>query len=174
MQIDPKDLQFANVVTTAEVKKLFLRGVIRRDEQEDFASELMLQLLTECRRHDQAPAPIEAMINQIVTTRIVSILRKRHAKKRAANVEPLADRDVGRDARVGNGADPLRIVELRIDLKAALERLRPQDREICDLLLREAVTPAARELGIPRSTLRDAIAKIRDVFRDAGLDKYLQ
>lgn len=174
MQIDPKNLSFAILVIRAEVNKLRARGVIRRDDAEDFASELMLQLLTECRRYEQAPAPIEAMINQIVSTRTVSILRKRHAKKRAASVEPLAGRDVGRDARVGDGDDPLRIVDLKIDLKTALERLRPQDRELCEWLERDALKPVADEKGIPRRTLRDWRQRIHDVFRDAGLDEYLK
>jgi len=174
MHIDPHDLSFANLVIRAEVKKLRARGVVRRDDAEDFASELMVQLLAVWDQYDQARATREAFINQVVNTRLVSILRDRRAQKRDARVEPLDGRDVGRDARVGDSADPLRIVDLKIDLKAALERLRPQDRELCEWLERDALKPVSDETGIPRRTLRDWRQRIRDVFRDAGLDEYLK
>ena len=104
---------------------------------------------------------------------VISILRKRSAQKRSATVESIDasdDRVVDR-ASLGDGVG--RLIDIKVDLKIALCNLTPKQREICDLLLRDAVTPVARELGMPRSTLRDAIVKIREVFHDAGLEEYL-
>jgi hypothetical protein len=89
MQIDPKDLRFANIVISAEVKKLLLRGVIRRDEQEDLASELMSRLVSVWETYDPARGSREAFINQVVSTQLVSLLRERYAQKRRGTTQPL-------------------------------------------------------------------------------------
>jgi hypothetical protein len=75
--------------------------------------------------------------------------------------------------RAWSGDGWRRRIDLRVDLEIAFGKLSPRQRAICDELLREALSPAAKELGVPRSTLRDAVAKIREVFRDAGLEDYL-
>lgn len=50
---------------------------------------------------------------------------------------------------------------------------KPKQRAICDQLYREAIAPAANEMGVARRTLRDAVIKIRSIFRDAGLEEFL-
>lgn len=172
MNIDPTDLSFAQIVIRAEVKKLRARGVIRRDDQDDIASELMVQLLGVWERYDPARGSREAFINQVVNTRLVSLLRERRAQKRRGTTEPVKDRDRLVD-RQWFGDEWLRRLELRIDLGVALSKLNPRQRAICDQLLREAITPAAKQMGVPRTTLRDAAARIREIFRDAGLEDYL-
>jgi len=173
MKIDPKIIKFADKVIASEVRTLRVRGVIRLSEEEDIAGELMLQLLDAWAGFDPRRGPVEAFINQVVNTRLISILRKRNAQKRRATVESIdasEDRLVDRVSAIDARG---RLIDLKVDLRVALCNLTPTQREICDGLLRDAVTPVARELGIPRSTLRDAIVKIREVFRDAGLEEYL-
>lgn len=173
MNIDPKTIEFSKKVIASEVRALRVRGVIRLSEEEDIAGELMLQLLDAWGGFDPRRGPIEAFINQVVNTRLISILRKRSAQKRTATVESLdaSDDRVVDQASLDDGVG--RLLDIKVDLKVALCNLTPKQREICDLLLRDAVTPVARELGMPRSTLRDAIVKIREVFQDAGLEEYL-
>jgi RNA polymerase sigma-70 factor (ECF subfamily) len=60
-----------------------------------------------------------------------------------------------------------------VDLSIAFSKLTPKQRAVCDQLLRDLVSPAAKEMGVPRSTLRYAVTKIRQIFRDAGLEEYL-
>lgn len=174
MQMSPEHYAFVTIVIRTEIKKLRARGVIRRDDAEDIASELMAQLLGVWAQYDPARGSREAFINQVVSTRLVSILRDRRAAKRRAFVEPLADRETAQDGRVGERPDALRRACLRMDLKAVIERLRPEDRELCEWLQRDALKPVAEEKGIPRRTLRDRAARIRNAFRDAGLDQYLE
>lgn len=174
MDVDLIIIEFASKVITSEVRTLRVRGVIHRSEEDDIAGALMLQLLEAWDGFDPDRAPAEAFINQVVSTRLISILRKCNAQKRRGRTESIdASDDRIVDPTTWSGGEWRRQIELKSDLKAAMEKLTPKQREICNMLLREAVTPAARELGIPRSTLRDAIAKIRDVFRDAGLEDYL-
>lgn len=173
MKIDPKHLAFANLVIRTETTKLRDRGVIRRDDREEIASELMIQLLEVWDRFDPQRGTREAFINQVVNTRLVSILRERHSRKRRAKTEPINPSDERLDDRTWFGDGWLRQIDLRVDLSIAFSKLTPTQRAICDQLLREALSPAAKEMGVPRSTLRYAVAKIRQIFRDAGLEEYL-
>jgi len=173
VQIDPKDFQFANIVISAEVNKLYLRGVIRRDEQQDFASELMVRLLAVWETYDPARGPREALINTVVNSQLVSLLRGRYAQKRRGTTQPI-------DAVADPIVDPVswdgrqqHVINLQIDLAAVMHLLSPLQRQIVDHLRREPLTPVAGQMGIPRRTLRDQCARIRDVFRDAGLEEYL-
>lgn len=173
MKIDSKHIQFATIVINAEVKKLRLRGIIRRDEQEDLASAVMTQLLEVWVTYDSARGTLEGFINQVVSTRLVSILRERRAQKRRGNTESVDSRDERLVDTCWFGEAWLRHVDLRVDLEIAFKKLNPKQRAICDQLYREAIAPAAKEMGVARRTLRDAVIKIRSIFRDAGLEEYL-
>lgn len=173
MQIDPKDLQFANMVISAEMKKLHLRSILRGDEMEPFASEVLARLLAVWESYDATRGPREAFINTVVSNLISSLLRERYAQKRRGTTQPL---DGVADLLVDRATSASRqehIINLRIDLANVLPRLTPFQSQIVDLLQRDALTPVAEQLGIPRRTLRDQCARIRDVFRDAGLEEYL-
>lgn len=173
MQIDPKDLQFINIVISAEMKKLHLRGILRSDEMEPFASEVLARLLAVWESYDATRGPREAFINTVVSNLIASLLRERYAQKRRGTTQPLDGvADVLVDRATSDGRQE-HIINLRIDLANVLPRLTPFQRQIVDLLQRDALTPVAEQLGIPRRTLRDQCARIRDVFRDAGLEEYL-
>lgn len=173
MKIDPKHLAFANVVIRTEVKKLRERGVIRRADAEDIASELMAQLLEVWERFDPERGSREAFVNQVVSTRLVSLLRERLAQKRRGTTEPINASDDRLIDRSWSGDGWRHRIDLRVDLEIAFGMLTVKQRAICDQLLREALSPAAKQMGIARSTLRDAVVKIREVFRDAGLEEYL-
>lgn len=173
MQIDPKDLQFTNIVISAEMKKLHHRGILRSDEMEPFASEVLARLLAVWESYDATRGPREAFINTVVSNLIASLLRERYAQKRRGTTQPLDGvADVLVDRATSEGRQE-HIINLRIDLANVLPRLTPFQRQIVDLLQRDALTPVAEQLGIPRRTLRDQCARIRDVFRDAGLEEYL-
>ena len=173
MKIDPKHIAFANLVIRTATNKYRDRGVIRHSDREDIASELMTQLLEVWEQFDPKRGTREAFINQVVNTRLVSILRERHSGKRRAKTEPIKADDERLADRTWFGKGWLRQIDLRVDLAIAFSKLTPKQRAICDQLLREALSPAAKAMGVPRSTLRDAVVKIRDVFRDAGLEEYL-
>ncbi|HMN39461.1 MAG TPA: sigma factor [Phycisphaerales bacterium] len=173
MKIDPKHLAFANIVIRTEVKKLRERGVIRRADAEDIASELMAQLLEVWDRFAPERGSREAFINQVVSTRLLSLLRERRAQKRRGTPRPLdADDDTAIDYS-WSGDGWRRQIDLRVDLEVAFTKLTARQRALCEQMLREALTPAAKELGVPRSTLRYVALKVRQIFRDAGLEEYL-
>jgi RNA polymerase sigma-70 factor (ECF subfamily) len=50
----------------------------------------------------------------------------------------------------------------------------PQDlQELCEKLQSSNMAEIAREMGVPRSTLYGKLTKLRDAFREAGLEEYL-
>ena len=60
-----------------------------------------------------------------------------------------------------------------MDLDELLQSLPEDLREMCDRLKNDSISQVARELGIPRSTLRDRVCKIRRRFEQSELQKYL-
>lgn len=174
MTLQNEQIRFARIAIHARLKSLRLSGVITRDEQSLLGDELMAQLVAAWPRFDPARAAAEAFINQVVDTRLVSLLRARGAAKRAGSTVPLdqiAEGSLREPQRSGHETSH---AGLRLDLAEAMELLTPREREIVDELMRESLTPAARNLGVPRSTLRDQVERIRVVFRDIGLDAYLE
>ena len=174
MTLRTNHIQFARVAIHARLRPLRLTGVITRDEQSLLGDELMAQLVAAWRRFDPARAVAEAFINQVVDTRLVSLLRARGAAKRSGSTVPLdqvAEGALCEPQRARHETNP---AELRMDLAEAMELLTPREREIVEELMRESLAPAARNLGVPRRTLRDQVEQIRVVFRDAGLEAYLE
>lgn len=76
----------------------------------------------------------------------------------------------------GDALDLLMKSELPEVLSKALEKLSFKQKELCRLLGEEGlnVKQASRHLGLPRSTLQEEIKRIRKIFRDEGLEEYLE
>ncbi len=172
MEMDRIMIEFAWKVIHSEVAQYRQRGVIRVSDEEDVASAVMVHLVEVWGRYDPSRGPVEAYINQVVSTRLVSVLRERRSRKRHG-------RSCSLGCRGEEPADPAwshdrwrRLIDLRIDLESVRRRLTAKQRSVCDQLLRDLLTHAAKEMGIPRRTLRDNVAKIRAIFRDAGLEEY--
>lgn len=64
-------------------------------------------------------------------------------------------------------------VELALDVAAAVRQLTPDERRVAEALKRGTITDVARDLGIPRSTIYEMLARWREPFEDAGLREYL-
>lgn len=171
MQIERRLLDFAEMVIAAEVRKLVRSGTIRRADAEDTRGEMMLILMTVWDLHDPKRGTREAFINKVVGTRLVSFLRAKYAKKRGRHPQSL-DAASGVVAPVAVGESD-RDTDLRLDVMDAINSLPPRQRDIVDVLARENVSDAAKELDLARSTLRGVCASIRTDFYDRGLEEYL-
>lgn len=173
MHIDPYDLRFASMVIGSEVKSLLSRGVLRRDERENFASELMARLLDVWDTYDPERGPREAFVNIVVSSQVASLLREKYAQKRCGKSRPLCESDELVLDRASSDGRQQHSLNLRIDLAGIISRLTPLQVELVDRLQRDSLAPIAEQMGIPRRTLRDQCARIREIFRDAGLEEYL-
>lgn len=58
-------------------------------------------------------------------------------------------------------------------METVLADLSPQDREIRQRLMSGTITEVSEETGIPRGTLYDMLARLRERFEAAGLCDYL-
>ena len=173
MITDPSTIEFIHVVTHRAVADLRRRGLVRRDEHHDCASALILEVLRAWDIFDPERGTPQAFVNQVVSTRTNSLLRRRAAKKRRLRAGTLDGAAECTADETTHGPTCEAACDLRGDLNAVLSKFTPRQRDICDQLLRESVSPAARELGLPRSTVRDEIARIRVIFEEAGLGEYL-
>lgn len=63
--------------------------------------------------------------------------------------------------------------ELSLDVRRALRRLSPGQRELARRLMNQTVSEAARSMNISRTTLYARLKDIREVFTELGLDEYL-
>ena len=146
-------------------------GPTRRQERPDFEQELWTHLLEAWPDYDPARGTEGAFAHAVLLRAGRSIVRARYARKRrpvdAEDWPPLPETEELFDAAAE--ADIVR-AERRLDLDPALARLPADLRALADLLETHTVSEAARELGVPRSSLQRTLARLRGHFGAAGLD----
>lgn len=167
------------------------RGAFTDCDREDVEQELMLDLLGRMPKHDPSRGAISTFVSRVVEHRVATLLEPRRAEKRdwRRNGASLHDevedgegarvelwRTLSRDAdhRRTGGSDGQApgASDIRLDVRAAVDTLPPQLRDLCRWLLHYSVTEVSRATGIPRSTLHGRLKEIRARFEDAGLDAY--
>ena len=123
-------------------------------------------------------ASVKTYMSKIVNVRLQAILREQLSHKRRINhLARSLDEPVGECGETL--ADVVPAVEapgdlaLSADVQSALSELTPFQRDICHLLGQEySVKRIAEILGKPRTTVRDHIKRIREVFFKRGLEDY--
>ena len=123
-------------------------------------------------------ASIKTYMAKVLKNQLQLILREQQADKRKTVHEAVSlDEPVGEgeatlaDMIAGNQspADD----SLRLDVEAIVRTLTPFQREVCHLLAQEySVKRVAELLGKPRTTIRDEIKRIREIFSQRGLKDY--
>ena len=63
--------------------------------------------------------------------------------------------------------------DIRFDLERVIAALPEDLQDLCEKLQSSNMAEIAREMGVPRSTLYGKLTKLRDAFRDGGLEEYL-
>jgi len=82
--------------------------------------------------------------------------------KEGKSPEPIDPRPSGQDA-----------FDLASDLTEALAKLPDDLSALAERLKTQSLSQAARDLGVPRSTLQRQVQRLRQCFEDAGLRIYL-
>jgi RNA polymerase sigma-70 factor (ECF subfamily) len=59
------------------------------------------------------------------------------------------------------------------DVATILAEFPPEVADICQRLKRDSISVVARDLGIPRSTLRDLLNGVRSRFESSNMREYL-
>jgi RNA polymerase sigma-70 factor (ECF subfamily) len=173
------------------VKRLIGRHGFTASDRDDLEQDMALHLL-ECLRRQQQPieAP-EGFFRKVIAEHAVTLIRRREAEKRDhRRLSSLHDKVLDEDGEYVERArvvpedhvqtrlhtasrSRLDEVELVDDVAAVLAKLPPDLRDLCERLKHHSITEVARQLGVPRTTLHDAIRRLRQHFEDAGLRDYL-
>jgi len=125
-------------------------------------------------------ASIKTYMAKVLKNKLQLILREQQADKRKTVHEAMS-----LDEPVGVSETPLGDLlvapesptdyAIRLDIEAILGLLTPLQREICQLLAQEyPVKRVAEMLRKPRTTVRDEIKRIREIFSQKGLEDYWQ
>lgn len=169
------------------IEKSRLTGADKGDIQQD----LWLELLTRLPKYQVHRGHPRAFITLVLKNHAASILKAMTAAKRARGVPIRSlnkvisdDSDDPQELHETISVDdylrltrgPVRTEEERLDLaldvREFIAKLPPSDRVVCLLLIERDVTDIAGVIGIPRSTLRDLISRLRSTTEGLGMDDH--
>lgn len=163
------------------------------DDIPDLQQDLWLELLSRLPSYRSERGGPRAFITLVVKNGAASILKTRAAAKRGNDRPCLSlhreheDDDGGSvelheaisaDDYLRRTRGTIRSEEerqdLALDVRKIVSELPPIDRVVCLLLIDQDVCGVARVVGIPRSTLRDLIKRLRLIGEEAGLEEYFE
>lgn len=179
------------IATLIRVKALQLvrRPGFRRSERQDLEQELRAHVLTMAHHYDPSRGAVNTFIDRVVDSAAAMIVRSRSRLKRVAayRAESL-DRPVGEGRQqalsdlMASGCvhrrfgtldrGELERAEQVVDVTSVLATLPPELQDIARRLAASNEAAVARELGISRRQVRNAVAEIRRRFEEAGLGNF--
>jgi DNA-directed RNA polymerase specialized sigma24 family protein len=80
------------------------------------------------------------------------------------------DRRLGRERRLCEEE----LNDLRMDLATFMTKLPEKFQDVLRRRQNHSMTEISRDLGIPRTTLNDWMLQIRNLFEEAGFERYLE
>lgn len=175
-----------------KARQLIGRAGFTQGDDEDIAQDLYLKLLKNWHSFDPSAGHPKAFAAAIVERQDANLLRDRTAEKRhhrrvcslsvivhepgegrvelaATIAEQEKDRRLGREGRSDQESS-----ELRSDVTEIVARLPDDLRDLCERLMHDTVSQVARDLDLPRSTLRAKARKLRRRLENTDLRKYLE
>ena len=189
---NPSDDRFTNGIIQRKLKQLIGRAGFTEQDRDDLRQELFMRLLQSLPLFKPDVAHRNRFITAVVERHVATILRNRRAAKRddrrvtSLNIsievngegptelsETISDREL--DSRLGrNRRSDEELADLALDLAAAIEGLPESRRTLLELRKTKSMSEAARELGIPRTTLNEWMRRIRKHFEKTGLTDYFE
>jgi RNA polymerase sigma-70 factor, ECF subfamily len=151
---------FAARAIRQKAKQLAGRSGFSLSEQEDIEQELRLHLLRRLSKFDPHVAPWNVFVRTLVERHTATLVAQRRTRIRATdNVQPCV-------------ASQEASLDIVLDTETVLAELPCRARELCERLKNDTVAEVARQMGVPRSTLRDDIARLRKHFQTMGLTHF--
>lgn len=190
----PREWAFAGRLINSISCRLIGKAAITIDDLEDLRQEMLCDLCERMSRYRPEMGDIQPFITHVVQNKVATILKERRAKKRGGGIPDLSldwesedqeeDDDVADLKERYSVDDYLRLtrgpgrsaeeqLDLGFDLRRIITRLQPHEQVICLLLIDQDVSGTSSVIGIPRSTLRDLIKKLRVIAKREGLGIYL-
>jgi RNA polymerase sigma-70 factor (ECF subfamily) len=174
-----------------KARQLVGKAGLTEDDRQDLEQELMIDLLQRMRHFNPAKAKKTTFMARIVERHISTILEARFAQCRDWRLcqtslnEPLDNGEGDTTERIdfldsdgqmghhGRDTNEQRQNDIRFDLERVIAALPEDLQDLCEKLQSSNMAEIAREMGVPRSTLYGKLTKLRDAFRDGGLEEYL-
>ena len=163
------------------------RPSFRRWERPDLEQDLAVHVLRQAHHFDPSRACVKTFIARVVDSAVAMILRDRrrfkraagfrsrsleealfHSEKGAGSLADLLDEADGCRRTGGNPTPGQQYAELASDTQRVLSELPPPLQEIANRLINATEASIARDLGISRRQVRNAVETIRGCFRRAG------
>ncbi len=181
---------YAAFFVAYKAKTLTRMPMFSADDFEDLQQELMIAYLHAWPSFDTSKGDRRSFIKASVNNAARNLVVAAEAQKRwtgitlASLATAISDQDDsptlvdaisnedGLWDSVYLGYDQLS-VDLRHDLDRAISQLPADLARICLLLKARTITEIAAETGIPRTTIQDAVKKLRKIMGKAGLRIYL-
>jgi len=180
---------YAARLIRAKAHQLIGKAGFTENDRQDLQQDLMMDLLQRMRHFNPAKAKKATFMTRIVQRRISTLLEARHARcrdwrlcrvslntpcenDRGDTPRELIDR-VDSQGNLGNSERETRqeaISNLHMDIERVLDTLPEDLRDLCERLRESNMAEIARETGVARTTLYDKLTRIREAFREAGLD----
>ena len=174
-----------------KARQLVGKAGLTEDDRQDLEQELMIDLLGRMKHFNPAKGKKTTFMTRIVERRISTILEARFAQCRdwrkciASLNDPIPGGDNDSAERIeqvcsdgqmghhGRDTNEQRQNDIRFDLERVIAALPEDLQDLCEKLQSSNMAEIAREMGVPRSTLYGKLTKLRDAFRDGGLEEYL-
>ena len=184
MGLDPKLQEYVDEIIRHKARQLARKPGFSPSDREDIEHELLIAILERWPAFDSSRASARTFVARIIENKAASLIRACQAAKRgvrqctplngdAANGACDFDEEQVRARRGIHARTVLEAVSLRLDVASVLADLPDDLRRLCERLLRESVSAAARSSGQHRTTLYRAINDVRQRFTDARLHEYL-
>ncbi len=174
-----------------KAKQLVGSAGFKSQDIEDLEQDLMLRLIQGLQSFDPEIAHQKSFVTAIVERAVATILRDAQAGKRDCgdqqSLEVLVEMTGESPTRLSNtigdrehnrrrGRHPRTAEELQSlssDLAAVIGSLPTDQQDLAEKLKSESIAGSARELGIPRTTLNDAVRRLQTRFMQSHVDDHL-
>lgn len=152
---------------------------LRGFDFDDLLQECLIHwYLNRAKFRESKGVSIKTYMAKVLSTQLQLILRRElYDKRKASHFAESLERPVGEGeatlADIIPADEHTTEIGRCIDIESALRELTPLQREICSLLGQDYPTKRIAEiLGKPRSTIRDEIKRIKELFSRKGLKDY--
>jgi len=185
--------EYAARVIRHKARHLVGTAGFTESDRDDLEQEMMLDVITRLPKFDANKGTPKTFVARIIERKISKLIRHRTSDMRDYHREAFSLNESIEDGDGGSiergdlvsresidpvvathsrtGADEMALL---LDLKTVLAGLPDHLRRLCEVLKTgTTISDAARELGVPRTTLHDHVTKLRSLFEDAGLREYL-
>jgi RNA polymerase sigma-70 factor, ECF subfamily len=183
--------RFEHGIVRRKVRQLIGTHGFQPQDRKSLEQELLTRVVQGLRSFDPGQSHRNIFVTTIVERSVATIIRDRYAEKRdhrrISSLHELVPGTDGGLTEIGEtlgqesydarrGRQPRsaqEICELSCDVAQCLASLPSELRQIAEALKHKSVSELARELGIPRTTLRERVMHIRNHFEAAGMRLHL-